>query len=132
MSKRYNIIASLIAHIETVVGFAGLRGLRFIHEINTFPTFYIHPRIETRQHIGRGARLAIIQLELRAYGWSDDIGYIEQLSRDLETAIQSYAPLHKHLVHETRVTSLRTDEGLMQPYCVCDMSLEILYGINDE
>jgi len=126
------MINSLIAHIENNVGYGGFRGLRFLHEINSFPAFYVHPRNESRQHNGRGSRQAIISLDLRGYGWNDNLDYIEQLSRELEAAIQTYAPLHKHLVHEARVLSLRTDEGAMAPYCICDMSLQILYGINDE
>jgi hypothetical protein len=132
MSKRFDIINSLIAHIEASVGYSGFRGLRFLHEINSFPAFYIHPRNESRQHNGRGSRQAIISLDLRGYGWNDNLDYIEQLSRELETAVQTYAPLHKHLVHEARTISIRTDEGAMAPYCICDMSLQILYGINDE
>jgi hypothetical protein len=132
MSKRLDIINALIAHIESVVGFSGSRGLRFLHEINSFPSFYIHPRNESRKHDGRGSRMAILSIDLRAYGWSDNLDYIEALARSLESAVSSFRPLHQSLVHEARVTSLRTDEGAMTPYCICDCSLEILYGINDE
>jgi hypothetical protein len=132
VSKRSDIINSLITHIESSVGYTGFRGLRFMHEINSFPAFYIHPRNESRNHNGRGAKQAILSIDLRGYGWSEGLSYIEQLVRELETAVQTYAPLHKHLVHEARVLSLRTDEGAMEPYCICDMSLQILYGIADE
>lgn len=132
MSKRYDIIQSLIAHIESSVGYSGFRGLRFLHEINSFPAFYIHPRNESRQHNGAGSKQAIISLDLRSYSWSEGLDHIERLARDLEAAIQTYAPLHKPLVHEARTLSLRTDEGAMEPYCICDMSIQILYGINDE
>jgi hypothetical protein len=132
MSKRSLIISSLIAHIASSVGYSGFRGLRFLHEINSFPSFYIHPRNESRKHDSRNARMAIIALDLRGYGWSDDLDYIETLVRSLEVALSSYAAQHRDLVYEARVISLRTDEGMMQPYCICDMSIEILYGINDE
>jgi len=132
MSKRYDIISSLIAHIESSVGFSGFRGLRFLHEINSFPAFYVHPRNESRRHDSRGSKQAIISLDVRGYGWNDNLDYIETLARDLEHAVQTYAPLHKNLVHEARTISLRTDEGAMAPYCICDMSIQILYGIADE
>lgn len=130
MSKRSDIISSFIAHIESSIGYSGYRGLRFLHEINSFPAFYVHPRGESRRHDGAGAKLAILRLDVRGYGWSEGLSYIETLVRDLETAVQSYLPLHRNLVHEARVTSLRTDEGAMEPYCICDLSVEILYGIN--
>jgi hypothetical protein len=132
MSKRLDIISALIAHIESTVGFSGSRGLRFLHEINSFPSFYIHPRNESRKHDGANSRMAIISLDLRAYGWHESLDYIEELARNLERAVNTFRPLHPHLVHEARVISLRTDEGAMTPYCICDCSLEILYGINDE
>jgi hypothetical protein len=132
MSKRLLIINSLIEHIERSVGYSGFRGLRFLHEINSFPAFYVHPRNENRRHDSRGSKQAVISLDLRGYGWNDDLDYIERLARELEVAIQTYAPLHRDLVHEARVLSLRTDEGAMQPYCICDISLQILYGIKDD
>lgn len=132
MSKRSDIIASFIAHIESSVQFSGNRGLRFLHEINSFPSFYVHPRGENRRHDSAGAKLAILQLDVRGYGWHEDLSYIEQLVRSLETAVQSYRLAHLNLVHEARVTTLRTDEGAMTPYCICDMTVEILYGINND
>lgn len=130
MSKRSDIIATFIAHIESSTGYSGYRGLRFLHEINTFPSFYVHPRGESRKHDGRGAKLAILSLDVRGYGWSEGLSYIEELVRNLEIAAGTYLHTHRYLVHEARVTQLRTDEGAMEPYCICDMSVEILYGIN--
>lgn len=132
MSKRSDVISSFISHIESSVGFSGNRGLRFLHEINSFPSFYVHPRNESRRHDGNGSKLAILQLDVRGYGWHEDLSYIEDLVRSIETAVQTYRLAHLHLVHEARVTSLRTDEGAMAPYCICDMSVEILYGITDD
>ncbi len=132
MSKRNDIINSLIAHIENAVGFRGFRGIRFLHEVQSFPAFYIHPRGENRTHNSRGAKQAIISCDLRVYTWSDNQDTIEAVARSIEAAIQAYAEQYRSLVHEARVTSLRTDEGLMEPYSLCDVSLQLLYGINDE
>ena len=132
MSKRSQIISSFVTHIETTTAYTGFRGLRFLHEINTFPSFYIHVRGESRKHNSAGSKLAIISLDVRGYGWSDELNVIETIVRDLERAVATYRPQHKHLVHEARVISLRTDEQAMEPYCICDMSVEILYGIDND
>lgn len=129
MSKRSQIINSLISHIEASVGYGGFRGLRFLHEINSFPAFYIHPRNENRRHDGAGTKLAILSLDIRGYGWSEGSSYIEELVRNLERAIQTFRPTHLPIVHEARTIQLRTDEGAMEPYCICDMSVEILYSV---
>jgi hypothetical protein len=132
MSKRTHIINSFINHVSTTTGYVGFRGLRMLNEINTFPAFYAHPANESRQHIGNGSILAILALDVRGYGWGEGLNTIETLVRNLEYAVQQYAALHKQFVHEARVVSLRTDEGLMEPYCICDMSVEILYGTKND
>lgn len=132
MSKRQLIIDNLIQHIENSAGFSGFRGLRFLHEINSFPAFYIHPRGESRSHNSRGSIQAIMSIDVRGYGMSDTLDYIETLVRSLEQAISTFRAAHPSLVHEARVISLRTDEGVMSPYCICDMSIQILYGIKDD
>lgn len=127
MSKRTSIISTLITHIESQTAADGYRGLRFLHEINSFPAFYIHPEVETRIHIGSDVRHAVISCSLRGYQYSDNIDDIESFARTLEAAIGSFSST---LVEEIRVTSLRTDEGLLEPYGVVDMQLEILYVVN--
>jgi hypothetical protein len=129
MSKRSSVISTLISHIAASAGMIGNRGLRFLHEINTFPSFYVHPRNETRKHDGAGTKLAVLQLDVRGYGWHEDLSYIEDLVRGIETAIQTYRRAHPNLIQEARVTTLRTDEGAMAPYCICDLTLEILYTV---
>lgn len=127
MSKRTLIIESLIRHIATHTNSTGFRGMRFLHEINTFPSFYIHPQNENRVHRGAGFQLAVMSCSIRAFQWTDTLDVVESYSRDLETAIQTYKPAYKHLVQEARVTSVRTDEGIMAPYALVDMNLDILY-----
>ena len=132
MSKRSQIIAALIDHISDSTSYTGFRGLRFLHEINTFPSFYVHPTNERRIHDSRNSRQAVLQLDIRGYGWSEGSSYIDELVRNIETSIQTFRSTHRSLLYEARVTSLRTDEGAMEPYCICDLTLEILYGINDD
>jgi hypothetical protein len=127
MSKRTSIITTLISHIESQTSASGYRGLRFLHEINSFPAFYIHPEAETRIHISSDTRHAVISCSLRGYQHSDNLDDIEDFARTLEAAIDSFSST---LVEEIRVTSLRTDEGLLEPYGVVDMRLEILYVVN--
>lgn len=132
MSKRNNIINSFVQHVAIAVGFSGRRGLQFLHEINSFPSFYVHPTSESRKHDGRGSKQCILRLDVRAYDHARGQDAIELIVRQLEVAVQMYASQHRDLVYEARVISLRTDDGLMEPYSLCDVSVEILYGIADE
>lgn len=129
MSQRTDIVTSLISHIATNSSSPGFRGYRFLHEINTFPAFYVAFHNERRIHKGAGTVYGIISMNLRGYCWSDNLDSIEEYMRTLETAIQTYRPSFLRFVDEARVISARTDEGVMQPYGVIDLDLEVLYQV---
>lgn len=130
MSQRTVILQTLIDHIALHTDSVGYRGMRFLHEINSFPAFYIHPQNESRVHEGDASAYAVQSISIRGFQYSDQLDDIEQFMRDIETAIQSYAPAYPSLVEDARVVSVRTDEGVMAPYGIVDMQLEILYDID--
>lgn len=111
-------------HLEQNLGCKGHRGLKLLHEINDFPQFYVHAGTERRVHIGHGERFGLIEADIRGYTYADDI---EAFARSLEFHIQSFKPA---IIDEIRVISLSTDEGLLKPYEICDLSAQILYRIN--
>lgn len=114
----------MINAIEAHSGSRGHRGMRFLHEINDFPQFYVHAGQESRTHIGRGVKLCLIEADIRGYSYSDSFEDIEAYARSIEHAIQLWRPA---IIDEARVLSLSTDEGLMRPYALCDISAQILY-----
>jgi hypothetical protein len=130
MSQRTTILRTLIAHIATSTSSAGFRGMRFLHEINSFPAFYIHPQNENRIHEGDGSAYAVQSISIRGYQYSDQLDDIELFMRSLEAAIQTYAQAYPDLVDDARVVSVRTDEGAMAPYGIVDMQLEVLYSVD--
>lgn len=119
-----NIVNNLIANLETTLGIKGYRGLQFLHNINDYPSFYLHAGKERFAHIGAGVKLKIIEAELRVYNYSDNLEDIEILLRRFESAIDSYFSTE---ADEFRVLEVSTDEGLMSPYQLADIKLEILY-----
>lgn len=130
MSQRTTILSTLISHIASSTSSAGFRGMRFLHEINSFPAFYIHPQNESRIHEGDGGAYALVSLSIRGYQLSDQLDSIEDFMRAIEEAIQRYAPLYPQLVEDARVVSVRTDEGTMAPYGIVDMELQVLYTVD--
>lgn len=128
MSHRTAIINSFIAHLENHTSAIGYRGYRFLHEINSFPSFYVAFQNEARLH--RGDRYGILALNIRGYSWADNVDPFELYMRELETAVQTYRPQHLRFVDEARVISVRTDEGVMQPYGIVDLNVEILYRLD--
>lgn len=127
MSHRTAIVNSFINHISTLTSATGYRGYRFLHEVNSFPSFYVAFQNENRVHRGANTFYGIIAFSIRGYCWTDSLDSVEQFMRAIETAVQSYRPAHLQFVEEARVTSVRTDEGVNQPYGIVDLNVEVLY-----
>ena len=55
---------------------------------------------------------------------------VEQLVRDVETQVETFTAENRNLLVESAlVASVRTDEGLMHPYGVGDMDINITYDV---
>ena len=125
MTKRTDIIEGLIEAIEATTLSPGTRGLRFLDEVNEFPAFYVHTRQEGRTHISAGVKYANMEIDIRGYIHSDELASTELYIRQIEEGVQALASTC--VVDEARVLSVRTDEGLMLPYSVCDLQIQIIY-----
>lgn len=130
MSRRTVILDTLISSISSSTASTGHRGMRFLHEINSFPAFYVHATAESRIHIGNGVRYGLLSVAIRGYQWSDNLDDIELYARTIEIAVDSFRIANRNIVQEARITSLTTDEGVMAPYGAVDISVEILYDVN--
>lgn len=134
MNRRTNIINALIDHLTTsgvVLAPNIIRRLVFLHEVNDYPAICFTAGNETRFHYGANSRLAQLSINLRAFTHGEDsIDVAERYARDIETALDSYAESNFELgVHDARVLSLRTDEGLFDPYGIIDMTIQITYEV---
>ena len=131
MSRRGIVINSLINSIAETTGASGYRGMRFLHEVNSFPAFYVHAGSEKRVHISDGVRYGLIEVSIRGYQWSDSLDSIETFARDIERAVNSFYRASRDIVEEARVTSLSTDEGTLSPYGAVDIQITVLYAAYD-
>lgn len=134
MSRRTDIINALIDHLVgtgVVLRPNITRRLVFLHEVNDYPAICFTAGSETRFHYGANSRIGQLSIDLRAFVHSDDaVSAAELYMRNIETAIDSYTPTHYALgVHEARVLSLRTDEGLFEPYGIIDMTIQLTYEV---
>lgn len=118
------IVDDLIDYLQNDLNIRGHRGLQFLHEINDFPSFYIHAGKREYAHIGGGQKLIILRADIRVYNHSDKLDDIETLLRRVETSVQNY---FDEEAEEFRIVEVSTDEGLLAPYGLADLKLEILY-----
>lgn len=104
--------------------------LLYLDDINDFPTICFsggpsidYSYIQTRQPIKTMRQL------LRGYTYSSDaMRDAEDLARSIEAVVQHFAYFASDLgVFSSRVQSVTTDEGLLQPYGLCEVEVAIEY-----
>jgi len=111
------------------------RKMVFLNEVNDFPFVCMVVEPETRFHYGAGRKLATLALSLRGYVHDGDSGENIDLAEDLGMDIDSlvidrFAEAHRNLgVEFAGAQSFRTDEGLMTPYGIADLTINITYEV---
>jgi len=141
-ARRTQIIEALVQDIHTNIARMlptnVTRRMVFLNEVNDFPFVCMLVEPETRFHYGAGHKLATLAISLRGYVFDGDSGgevldLAEDLGIDIETAaIEPFAEAHRDLgVEFAAVESFRTDEGLMSPYGIADLTITITYEVED-
>ena len=141
-ARRTQIVEALISDIHTNIARMlptnVTRQMVFLNEVNDFPFVCMLVEPETRFHYGAGHKLATLAISLRGYVFDGDSGgevldLAEDLGIDIETAaIEPFAEAHRDLgVEFAAVESFRTDEGLMSPYGIADLTITITYEVED-
>jgi hypothetical protein len=104
---------------------------KFLDELNDFPSICFVAGSESREQLGVNRRLGTIEVALRGYVFDENNVDIAEI---LESKVDSFSANVAALangVSDARVVSFRTDEGLLQPYGVADLEVEILYDLEE-
>ena len=131
MSRRTDIVAQLRADLSSIATSSSI--LKTIDEINDWPTRCFTPGNESRTHFGAGLRWATTLIQLRGYTYDDGVDAMaaaEDLARSIEDIVDQFRASHPSLnVVQMRVQSIRTDEGVMEPYGIADLLIELTYEV---
>ena len=137
--RRTQIIEALVSDIHTnvtrILSGNVTRQMVFLNEVNDFPFVCMLVEPETRFHYGAGRKLATLTLALRGYVFDGDSGenidLAEDLGMDIDSlVIEPFAEAHRDFKVEFAGTqSFRTDEGLMSPYGIADLTITITYEV---
>jgi hypothetical protein len=108
------------------------RNYRYLSDINDFPTITMGGiQSERIDHMGDRRVIKTLNQSIRGYTYGDaedSLSASENLARDIETVIDRFADMASNLsVFDARVTQVTTDEGLMSPYGLCDLQVQISY-----
>ncbi len=143
-SRRRAIVEAIAEALEKINGQAPFRTsvakverrLKFWDEVDEFPTIHIGAGAETREYDGGGFRFRFLRITVRCYvsDDSDVIEALEELLEDVETVLEDNDPLTytdstgtSQSTVQTNIMTVDTDEGVLEPLGVGEITCEIRY-----
>ena len=144
-SKRVAILKALTEKFKTIDGTGGYTTnlynnsypkLKFWDEVNDFPAVYATAGTELREYLPGNFTWGYLNISIKVYVKSEDQAQeqLEALLSDLETCIDSnrvltYDIANSYETTEILIQSITTDEGLLAPYAVGEINLQVRYAL---
>ncbi len=144
MSRRTSIVKALVGKLKTIDGTGSFKTnlyeaafpfLKFWDEVNNFPSIYVTAGSETREYLPSAFTWGYLGISLKIYTKGEDA---QQLLEDLLEDVESVIDANRVLIYdidkqyettEILLTSITTDEGLLAPYAVGEINLQVRYAI---
>jgi hypothetical protein len=145
MSRRTSIVKALVEKLNIEIDgtqpyATNLYGnahakLKFWDEVEQFPAVYVTPGSEMREYLPADFTWGFLGVCLKIYVKGDDAQeQLELLLEDCERAIDrnrvlKYDTENNYETTEILVQSITTDEGLLAPYGVGEINLQVRYQV---
>jgi len=143
-SRRSNIVESLAEKLKTIDGSGAFLTdvgnnveprLKFWDEVEDFPAIHLNAGAESREYQGGGYKDRFLSVTIRCYVNEDDAQYaLNALMEDVETVIEENSNLqyfdkqnNEFNCQQITVISITTDEGVLEPYGVGELEVEVRY-----
>lgn len=143
MSRRTSILKALIEKLKLIDGTAyssnifnnAYSKLKFWDEVNDFPSVYGTSGSEQREYLPGAFTWGYLALSLKLYCKGENASdQLEQLLEDVESVIDAnrvlvYDTVNNYETTEILIVSITTDEGLLAPYAVGEINLQVRYAL---
>lgn len=144
MSKRTSIVKALVEKLKAIDGTYPYKTnlfdnayakLKFWDEIQDFPAIYVTPGTEQREYLPGEFKWGYLGIAIKVYVRGDDApDQLEALLDDIELVIDNNRTLiydvdNNYETTEVLIQSIVTDEGLLSPYGVGEVNLQVRYAI---
>lgn len=144
MSKRNSILKALVEKFKLIDGNAPYSTnifknaypvIKFWDEVNDFPCVYGSTGSETRDYLPGNFTWAYLGISLKMYCRGESAQQqLELLLEDIEIAVNNnrvlvYDAVNNYETTEILVVSITTDEGLLAPYAVGEINLQVRYQL---
>jgi hypothetical protein len=109
--------------------------LKFWDEVQDFPSIYITPGNETREYHPADFKWGYLGISIKVYCRSEESQQeLEVLLEDIEKCLDAnntlvYDPTTGKDITEITIISIVTDEGILAPYAVGEINLQVRYDI---
>jgi len=107
------------------------RRLKFLDEINDFPSVYLQAGAENRIYDTKGLTTSTLDIMLRVYIHTETaVEELESTMQDIEFVIYNM-DTEKYGMMDVQVSTMSTDEGLLDPYGIGEVGVTVQYDVTD-
>ena len=110
------------------------RGFKTLEDINDFPSIYITAGPEVRNYNTVGITQSSLSLTARVYTYEDEDDlvseHVNDIVQDIEHVIYNLPRNHSNLeILDITIESINTDEGLLTPYGIVELQVQVSYEV---
>ena len=145
MTRRTSIVTALAEKFKLINGTGSFKSdlsdnsypkLKFWDEIQDFPAVYLTPGSELREYMPGDFTWGYLNVSVKVYFRSESEA--QQLLEDLLDDLENVIDANRVLVYDTTnnlstteilIQSITTDEGLLSPYGVGEINLQVRYAL---
>jgi hypothetical protein len=143
-TRRLGIVNGLVDKLKTINGAGHFLTdlnenvsprLKFWDEVEEFPAVHLNAGSETREYQGGGYKDRFLSVTLRCYVQDEDsVLALDELLEDVETVLEDNSRLAytdrtgtTQYTQQITVVGIDTDEGVLEPLGVGEMTIEVRY-----
>lgn len=143
-SRRQSIVNALVTALKGIDGTGSFLSnvynnvsprLKFWDEVEDFPSIHINAGSERRQYQGAGYKDRFLAATVRVYVKEEDaVDALDKLLEDVETVLEENSRLvyvdkqgKTQYTQLINIISIDTDEGVLEPYGVGEILIEVRY-----
>ena len=145
-SRRRDIINYLVSQLKLIDGTVRAygytfktnlsqnvyKGLKYIDQINDFPSVYVQAGEETYRYNSKTNTEAFMTIMVRVYAYEEHSLYkLEDLVDDVTHALERIKYDQSHRIISAEIVSIDTDSGLLDPYGLGEIMVAVQYDVDD-
>jgi hypothetical protein len=107
------------------------RKIKYLDEVNDFPSLYLSAGTEIRNFESQSLTVATLSIIIRAYVYGEDNSQTaaDALVDDIEHVIYAIGDEPEKGILDITIESITQDEGLAAPYGIAEVELSVVYRL---